>query len=83
VAGRQRPLVTAEHERLGAELRVARSGASLTQVELARKLGKPQSFVAKVEGGERRLEVLEFAHYVRVIGLEPAEFLARFLSTGG
>jgi transcriptional regulator with XRE-family HTH domain len=47
------------------ELLIAiRSNASLTQAQLAEKLGKPQSFVSKYENGERRLdfvEVLELA----------------------
>ena len=38
----------------------ARKAAGLTQHALARRLGRPQSFVAKYEGGERRLDVVEF-----------------------
>jgi transcriptional regulator with XRE-family HTH domain len=37
----------------------ARKRAGLTQQDLADKIGKPQSFVAKVEGGERRLDIVE------------------------
>jgi len=37
-----------------------RHAAHLTQVELAERLGKGQSFVSKVESGERYLDVLEF-----------------------
>jgi transcriptional regulator with XRE-family HTH domain len=38
----------------------ARKAAGLTQHALARRLKKPQSFVAKYEGGERRVDVVEF-----------------------
>ena len=38
----------------------ARKQAGLTQHELARRLKRPQSFVAKYEGGERRMDVVEF-----------------------
>lgn len=51
------------------ELLIAiRNNASLTQTQLAEKLGKPQSFVSKYESGERRLdfiEVLELAECLR------------------
>ena len=40
----------------------ARLDAGLTQQQLADKLGKPQSFVAKYEGGERRLDVIELSN---------------------
>ena len=38
----------------------ARKSAGLTQQALARRLVRPQSFVAKYEGGEQRLDVVEF-----------------------
>ena len=53
----------------------ARKKAGLTQQELAKRLKKPQSFVAKYEGGERRLDVLEFLAVSRAIGAEPTKLL--------
>jgi len=35
---------------------------------LAKKLGKQQSFIAKYEGGERRLDVIEFVDVVTAMG---------------
>ncbi|HEY8540089.1 MAG TPA: helix-turn-helix transcriptional regulator [Steroidobacteraceae bacterium] len=65
-------LRTAEHARLIALLAAAREKAGLTQQQLADRLGKPQSFVAKYEGGERRLDVVEFLAIARALDLDPA-----------
>lgn len=56
-------------------LRSARIDRRITQSQLAESLGKPQSFVAKVENGERRLDVIEFATIARLLSLDPAEIL--------
>ena len=53
----------------------ARKQAGLTQHELARRLKRPQSFVAKYEGGERRIDVVEFVTIVRAIGTDPVKLL--------
>ena len=45
----------------------ARRDAGLTQVALAKKLGRPQSFVSKFERGERRLDVTEFLDVARAL----------------
>jgi len=53
----------------------ARKAAGLTQHELALRLKQPQSFVAKYEGGERRLDVVEFLNVARAIGADPTRIL--------
>jgi transcriptional regulator with XRE-family HTH domain len=53
----------------------ARKSAGLTQHALARRLGRPQSFVAKYEGGERRLDVVEFVAVIQAIGADPVRLL--------
>jgi len=50
----------------------ARKAAGLTQHALALRLRKPQSFVAKYEGGERRLDVVEFIAIARALGADPS-----------
>ncbi|MCB9986796.1 MAG: helix-turn-helix transcriptional regulator [Rhodospirillales bacterium] len=47
----------------------------MTQQELAVRIGKPQSFVAKVEGGERRLDVIELMEIADIVDLEPKTIL--------
>ncbi|HRQ87885.1 MAG TPA: helix-turn-helix transcriptional regulator [Bacteroidia bacterium] len=61
-------------ERFRGLLRQARIDAGLTQVELADKLGKPQSYVSKAELGERRLDFLETLDFCEACGKDVAEF---------
>jgi transcriptional regulator with XRE-family HTH domain len=56
-------------------LKNARQEAGLRQVDLAGRLGKPQSFVSKVERGERRLDVVELIVVARAIGVDEIGFL--------
>lgn len=57
--------------------------AGLTQQELAKRLKRPQSFVAKYEGGERRLDVVEFITIARAIGADPLRILKSLLNRAG
>ncbi len=63
------------HDRLLALLLEARRRAGLTQAEVAERLGKPQSYVAKVEGGERRLDTLEMIAFAEAIGADPVRII--------
>jgi len=47
-------------------LRQARKEAGLTQTEVAEKLGRPQSFVAKCESGERRIDIVELSEFANL-----------------
>src|ERR1700692_2821993 len=60
----------------------ARKAAGLTQHALARRLKTPQSFVAKYEGGERRLDVVEFIAISRALGADPLRLMASFVAGG-
>lgn len=61
----------------------ARDEAQLTQQKLAKRLGTYQSFVAKYEGGERRLDVVEFVVIARAIGADPVRLLRTLVSKIG
>ncbi len=52
-------------------LKEARIKQNITQEKLAQALNRPQSFIAKVESGERRLDVVEFVHIARLLSLNP------------
>ena len=62
---------TPEYRSLVELLTATRLEQSLTQQEVADRLGKPQSYVAKVEGAERRIDLLEFIDLARALGVDP------------
>lgn len=68
-------LGTKEWKKLLRVLRNARLSADMTQAQLAEILERPQSFVAKVEGGERRLDVIEFRHWAKAVGMSSQELI--------
>lgn len=55
-----------EYRRFLARLRAAREGVGMTQVEVAKRLRVPQSYVSKCESGERRVDVVELADFARL-----------------
>ncbi|ESY06623.1 helix-turn-helix domain-containing protein [Mesorhizobium sp. M0152] len=68
------------HQRFLAQLVSLRKAKGLTQEQLADKLGRPQSFVAKYEGAERRLDVIEFLDITAAIDADPCEILSSLRS---
>jgi transcriptional regulator with XRE-family HTH domain len=59
------------YKKLIAALKNARLNADMTQVKLAKRLRAPQSFVAKYERGERRLDIVELVAICKAIGIRP------------
>jgi transcriptional regulator with XRE-family HTH domain len=59
---------TAEYALVRAQLKAARENAQLSQRALAVRLGIPHSWVAKVEAGERRIDVVELCWFLAACG---------------
>jgi transcriptional regulator with XRE-family HTH domain len=76
----QKSLKSAEYGRLIEVLVAARHQAGVRQQALAKKLGRPQSFIAKYEGGERRIDVIEFIAIARALGTDPLKLFKEFLA---
>ncbi|MFT4115977.1 helix-turn-helix domain-containing protein [Bradyrhizobium sp.] len=74
----QKSLKSADYARLIAALVAARKEAGIRQQALAEKLGRPQSFVAKYEGGERRIDVIEFIEIASALGADPVKLFREF-----
>lgn len=75
-----KPLRSPEHRALCKTLVESREKAGLTQRDLAERLGRPHSYVAKIEGGERRVDVIEFIALARALKLDPMKLLAKVAS---
>jgi transcriptional regulator with XRE-family HTH domain len=69
-----------EYKAVGAALAAARERSGLTQVQLARLLRKPQSFVSNYERGQRRIDVLELLRIVEALKDNPRRVFADILS---
>lgn len=57
-----------------AELKGSRMRASFTQGDLAERLGRTQSFVSKVERGERRLDIIELRAFCSALNISLPSF---------
>ena len=73
----EKSIYSAEYQRLCSLLRELRHEVGLTQVQVAARLGVPQSFVSKYEAGERRLDVVELGHVAGVLGVSLRDVLDR------
>jgi len=57
---------TKEYQNFAQRLKRARLGAGFTQVEVAKKLKRPQSYVSKAEAGEQRLDIVEIKKFANL-----------------
>lgn len=56
-------------------LKQARQDQNLSMRALAERMGKPHSYIQKVEQGERRLDVVEYVWYCRKLRVDPQDGL--------
>jgi ribosome-binding protein aMBF1 (putative translation factor) len=55
-----------EYQRLLTNLRKARTATGLTQVQVAKLLGRPQSYVSRCESGETRVDLVDLKKFARL-----------------
>lgn len=73
-------LHTKEYTALVEFLIQIRKSAGVSQVSLGLSLGKPQSYISKVERCERRIDLIEFIAWVQAVGLDPVRALSDFIA---
>ena len=76
-------LRSAKHRALISVIKARRDAAGLTQRQLAAKLKRSNSFVWKLEAGERQLNVLEFIEIARTLGVKASKLLAEIEGKAG
>ena len=64
-----------QREKLQALLKRIRQNKGIRQIQLAEKLGVPQSFVSKYESGDRRLDILEIRQMCKKLGISLEDFV--------
>ena len=57
-----------------------RENAGLKQGDVTRTLGRPQSYLSKIEHAGRRLDVAEYIALCRAIGVDPVEVMAKVMA---
>lgn len=72
-----RSVYTAAYQRMLRALQKARQDAGYTQVEVARKLKRPQSFVSNCESGERRVDLIEAWEFAQLYDCSVLDFLPK------
>jgi len=61
-----RAIYTKDHNAIVERLKTARLESGLVQVEVAKKLGKTQSYLSKIESGQRRFDVLQLKEFAKL-----------------
>lgn len=72
-----------QHAIVGKCLQEERERANLTQVVLAKRLGKAQSFVSSYESGQRRIDLLEFLLIAEALQADPSKVFADIVQAKG
>ena len=75
--GSSKALQTKRYRTFLARLRAAREEAGLTQAEVGKKVGRPQTWVSKCEIGERRVDFVELEDFAKAYGQPLSYFRTR------
>lgn len=65
------------HKNLVSKLKTARLKTNLKQEEAAKLLGKTQSYISKVESGQRKIDLFEISNFARIYKKEVSYFISK------
>jgi transcriptional regulator with XRE-family HTH domain len=71
-----KPASSPEYQHLRKVLIAARQQAGLTQTALAARMGRSRPWISALEGGQRRLDFVDFYHLVAAMGCKPSAVAA-------
>jgi transcriptional regulator with XRE-family HTH domain len=74
----EKSVFTSEYRILCKLLREKRQAAKLTQIDLAKRLKETQSYVSKVERGDRRLDLVQLKQFCKVLDVSFVQFVQEF-----
>jgi ribosome-binding protein aMBF1 (putative translation factor) len=69
------------YHHFGEWLRTTRDAIGMTQRQLSAKMGRPTSFIGKVETAQRRLDIVEFEELAAALGVSPVKLYERYIRT--
>ena len=72
-----KPDLSSQYERFRSLMIRVRKAKRLPQWELAQRIGRSQSYVAKYESGKRRLDVVEFLEVAKALRIDPWRIIRR------
>jgi len=62
----KKTIYSAEHKQLVQKLHEAREKAGLDQIGAAKLLGKSQSYISKIESGQRRIDLVQLKEFAKI-----------------
>ena len=74
----EKTIYTTEYAALLQLLKTTREQKGYTQIDLAKKLGQSQSFVSKIECGDRRIDIVQLRTICTVLGISLVEFVQQW-----
>ena len=64
--GMSKTIYSKEHKYIVEQLKKARKEANLSQEEIAKILGKTQSYISKIESGQRKIDIIQLKKFAKI-----------------